>query len=333
MANQGALPLDELDDNKALKISEARRILEILDFPRAQLNDRSALTLLALLDMKANKEWDNAQAPLMGITPIMDWCRDNYDTTYAPNTRETFRRQTMHQFVEAGLAVANPDKPDRPVNSPKWCYQIERQALDLLRTFNTGQWEEQLAIYKAERESLRQRYAMQRAMQLIPVTVAEGMEITLTPGKHSELIKAIIEQFGPRYVPGGKVMYIGDTGEKWGYFDTAALGELGIAVNTHGKMPDVVIYYPAKHWLLLIESVTSHGPVDGKRHSELARLFSGSTAGLVYVTAFPSRRDMARYLSDISWETEVWVAEAPDHLIHFNGERFLGPYNRTMTVT
>jgi type II restriction enzyme len=78
-------------------------------------------------------------------------------------------------------------------------------------------------------------------------------------------------------------------------------------------MPDVVIYYPAKSWLLLIEAVTSHGPVDGIRHSELARLFSDAKAGLIYVTAFPSRVLMARYLSEISWETEVWVADAPDH--------------------
>ncbi|BCH63833.1 hypothetical protein RvVAT039_10490 [Agrobacterium vitis] len=97
-------------------------------------------------------------------------------------------------------------------------------------------------------------------------------------------------------------------------------------------MPDVIIYYPEKNWLLLIESVTSHGPVDGKRHGELAKLFASATPGLVYVTAFPTRRIMAKYLSEIAWETEVWVAEAPTHLIHFNGVRFLGPYNHTDDV-
>ena len=91
-------------------------------------------------------------------------------------------------------------------------------------------------------------------------------------------------------------------------------------------MPDVVLDYPEREWLVLVESVTSHGPVDGKRHEELARLFAKSKAGLVYVTAFPSRVIMARYLGKIAWETEVWCADAPSHLIHFNGERFLGPY-------
>lgn len=158
------------------------------------------------------------------------------------------------------------------------------------------------------------------------IAAAEGVTIQLKPGKHHRLIKVLIEKFIPHFVPGSKVLYVGDTGEKWGYFNEAGLAALGVEVDMHGKMPDVVLYYPAKNWLLLVEAVTSHGPVDGKRRSELAKLFSRCTAGAVYVTAFPTRAEMARYLAEISWETEVWVAEAPTHMIHFNGVRFLGPY-------
>jgi hypothetical protein len=163
-------------------------------------------------------------------------------------------------------------------------------------------------------------------MRKLPVKLTTGDTIRLSPGDHSELIKAVIEEFAPRFVPGGILIYAGDTGEKWGYFDKELLAKLGVEVDGHGKMPDVVLYCPERTWLLLVESVTSHGPVDGKRHEELARLFSGSKAGLVYVTAFPSRAAMTRYLGEIAWETEVWVADAPSHLIHFNGARFLGPY-------
>jgi type II restriction enzyme len=320
-------PHPAASEDGAHKITEALAILRELDFPRAQLNERSALTLLALLDLKPHERWSEASAPLRGITPIMDWCRAHYGKAYAPNTRETIRRQTMHQFVEAALAVPNPDRPERPVNSPKWCYQIEPSALKLLQTFGTEHWQVNLATYQSQRKGLRQRYARQRDMQMIPVTVAEGMAIRLTPGRHSELIKAILEEFGPRYAPGGQVIYVGDTGDKWGFFDIEALRTLGVAVDAHGKMPDVVIYHAAKNWLLLIEAVTSHGPVDGKRHDELARLFRTSHAGLVYITAFPTRNDMARYLHEISWKTEVWIADAPEHLIHFDGTRFLGPYD------
>lgn len=308
-------------------IEAAHKIIIALGLPRAQQNERSALSLLALLNLTPGKAWANAESPLVGITPIMDWARDYYGKEYAPNTRETFRRQTMHQFCDAGIALYNPDKPDRPVNSPKAVYQIEPTVLALLRTFGTSGWHDSLTAYLAERETLIARYAKERDQNRIPVEIAPGKEITLSPGEHSDLIRAIIEDFAPRFAPSSVLIYAGDTGDKWGYFDAPLLAGLGVDVDSHGKMPDVVLHYKARNWLLLVESVTSHGPVDGKRHAELSALFTGSTAGLVYVTAFPNRAAMGRYLGDIAWETEVWVADAPSHLIHFNGERFLGPYN------
>ncbi|EEC8686885.1 BsuBI/PstI family type II restriction endonuclease [Escherichia coli] len=308
-------------------IEAAQQIIASLGLPRAQQNERSALCLLALLNLTPGKAWADAENPLVGITPIMNWVREHYGKVYAPNTRETFRRQSMHQFCAAGVALYNPDKPDRPVNSPKAVYQIEPAALSMLRTFGSPAWHDSLATYLAERETLVTRYAKEREQNRIPVEIAAGQQITLSPGEHSELIRAIIEDFAPRFAPGSVLVYAGDTGEKWGYFDAPLLAGLGVDVDSHGKMPDVVLHFTAKNWLLLVESVTSHGPVDGKRHAELARLFAGSTAGLVYVTAFPNRSIMGRYLGEIAWETEVWVADAPSHLIHFNGERFLGPYS------
>lgn len=310
-------------------INDAVKILAALGFPRAQQNERSALCLLALLDLTPGKPWRQADNPLIGITPMMEFSRDHYGAAYKPNTRETFRRQTVHQFVAAGMATANPDEPTRPVNSPKFVYRIAPEALALLRTFGAKAWAKKLAAYLSARPTLVARYAKERKINRISVKISSGAEIQLSPGEHSELIKAIIESFGPCFVPGGILVYVGDTGDKWGYLDDALLGKLGVVVDAHGKMPDVVLYCAERNWLLLIESVTSHGPVDGKRHEELAQLFSGSSAGLVYVTAFPSRSLMARYVGEIAWETEVWVAEAPSHLIHFNGERFLGPYERS----
>ncbi len=308
------------------KVDESLEVLKALGLPRAQQNERSALTLLAILSLKPETPWSEAEAPLIGITPIMYFARDEYGKEYAPNTRETVRRQTMHQFVQAGLAISNPDKPDRPTNSPKWCYQIAPDALELLKTYGHPDWDKGLPGYLNKRETLVKRYAKERDMHMIPVKIADTQEIQLTPGEHSKLIKQIIDEFSPRYAPGSQIIYVGDTGDKWGYFDAVSLRQLGVEVDAHGKMPDVVLYYSKKNWLLLIESVTSHGPVDAKRHHELAELFENSTVGLVYVTAFPTRAEMAKHLANISWETEVWVANAPTHLIHFNGERFLGPY-------
>ena len=231
---------------------------------------------------------------------MMYFAHENYGKRYAPNTRETFRRQTMHQLVAAGIALYNPDNPGRPVNSPKAVYQIEPDTLALLRSFGTAAWNKNLEAYLQNHQTLTARYAREREMQKLPVRLATGDTICLSPGDHSQLIKAIIEEFAPRFVPGGVLIYAGDTGEKWGYFDRILLETLGVAVDGHGKMPDVVLYDREKKWLLLVEAVTSHGPVDGKRHDELGRLFAKSKAGLGYVTAFPSRAVMARYLGEIA---------------------------------
>lgn len=319
---------ENADSNKAeQRIKEAIDVLEALGLPRQQQNERSALTLLSLLGLKPEDKWRDATAPLMGITPMMEFFAVHYGKQYAPNTRETVRRHSVHQFIQATLIVPNPDKPSRPTNSPKAVYQIELTVLKLLRKYGMRTWRRQLREYLKSASTLKGMYERRREMLRIPVTLANGAEIRLSPGGQNVLVKKIIDDFCPLFTPGAKVIYVGDTQKKWAYFDPNALSVLGIEIEEHGKMPDVVVHYIEKNWLVLIEAVTSHGPVNPKRRRELNDLFADSNAGLVYVTAFLYRRTMMRYLDEISWETEVWIAESPTHLIHFNGERFLGPYD------
>ncbi len=308
------------------KIKDALNILTAMGLPKQQLNERSALTLLALLALEPESKWAEANEPLMGITPMMDFFSEHYGKKYAPNTRETVRRQTVHQFLQAALIVANPDKPSRPTNSPKAVYQIEPSALRLLRSFGTSEWKENIQRYLRKVKTLTKVYEREREMQRLPVTLPDGQEIKLSPGGQNVLVKKIIEDFCSLFTPGGHIIYVGDTQLKWSLYDAKAMATLGVTIEEHGKMPDVVVYHIKKNWLVLIEAVTSHGPVNPKRRQELKKIFSKSSAGLVFVTSFIDRHSMLKYLTDISWETEVWVAESPTHLIHFNGERFLGPY-------
>ena len=315
------------DPIKAMKkIEDALEILKAIGMPRAQQNERSALTLLALVSVKPKMNWQEASKPLLGITPIMDFAAEFYGRQYAPNTRETVRRQTVHQFLDAGIILNNPDAPSRPTNSPKTVYQVEDSTLDLIRSFGGTRWKGKLKKFLQSKETLQAKYAQERKGRRIPVELSDSIKVNLSPGGQNKLVKKIIDDMFPNFAPEGEVIYLGDTASKFAYFDRQALENLGVDIEDHGKMPDVVIHHKKKNWLLLIEAVTSHGPVDPKRHGELKNLFAGSSAGLVFVTTFLSRKDMVKYLSQISWETEVWVAESPTHMIHFNGERFLGPY-------
>lgn len=318
--------MSELNETAYERVDDARIVLETLGMDAERSNERSALVLLALLRLSPSESWAEAANPMLGTRAIMDFIRDEYGKDYAPNTRETVRRFTLHQFVEAQLVVQNPDEPQRPVNSPKWNYQVTAEAMEVLRAFGTDYWQSAVDRYLAELPGLKARYAAAREMDRIPLTLPNGSTFTLTPGGQNVLLKAMVEDFCPRFIPGGQVLYIGDAGDKWALFERETLSSLNVEVDEHGKMPDLAIYLPDRNWLVLLEAASSHGPVDSKRQAELADLFADSTAGLVYVSCFPDRAEFRKYVDKIAWESEVWCADHPTHMIHYNGERFLGPY-------
>ncbi len=308
------------------KTQEARDILDQLGFSHRQANDVAARTFLALLDLHPVQAWSEASNPLRGITPIISFVKDAYDVPYAPNTRETIRDEAVKHFVEAGMVLRNPDNPARPTNSGKTVYQVHPTALALVRTYGAKTWSKRLEQYLAEIGSLRKELQRHREMAMIPVRLPDGTTVNISPGGQNPLIKAVIEEFCPRFTPGATVLYIGDAETKFEHLHSDELTKLGITVPAPAKMPDVVVHDTRRNWLILIEAVASDGPVDGKRRKELKELFTGTTAPIVYVTAFRSRETMRAFLPVISWESEAWVADDPNHLIHFNGHRFFGPY-------
>ncbi|MFN4805410.1 MAG: BsuBI/PstI family type II restriction endonuclease [Akkermansiaceae bacterium] len=309
------------------RVKEALDLLVAVGIPREQQNERSALTLLALADIKSQTSWKSTSAPLRRITEMMDWMRDHYEVRYAPNTRETIRRQTVHQFVQHGLVIENPDQPDRPINSPKWCYQLSDQALGLLMQVGSKSFKSALKKF-LKNPSTNALQARHRDLPRESVRMPDGKSIELSIGGQNTLIRAIVEEFTPRFVRKPKVLLLGDAANKEVISDEKGLAKLGIVLPPRGKAPDVLIYDSERNWLIVIEAVTSHGPVDQKRKNELNDLFASATPGLVFVTTFPDRKTFTRFHAAIAWETEVWIADAPDHMIHFNGERFLGPYGK-----
>ena len=308
------------------KLKEAQTILKELGLPDAQQNEISALTLLALCGIKETDDWKDAQRSSLKVTKgIMAFMAKQYKRRYAPNTRETVRRQVLHQFVQARLADYNPDNPQLPVNSPNAHYAISKVALEVVRTFGSRNWQSAVSAFKAEVGELKKRYVKDRDITLIPLKLSDGRTIRLSPGKHNQVQAAVVNQFASRFAKGSMLLYLGDTAKKDLHMDSKLLRKLGIPIDQHGKLPDVVIYDPEKDWLYLIEAVTSHGPITPKRIVELEDLLRNCKAGRIYVSAFPDFAEFKRHTSDLAWETEVWILEHPDHMIHFNGDKFIGP--------
>ncbi len=307
-------------------IKQTRDLLIDLGMDKERSNERSAMTFLALAHLDSNSAWSDATNEMYTTRQIMDWIRDRLGQDYAANTRETIRRFTLHQFSAGGLVEQNADQPDRPINSPKWNYRLTPGLIPLIHAIGTAEYKGKLDEFLGGIETWKQQQEEIRTMNKVPVELPDGTGVMLSAGGQNVLIKAMVEEFCPRYAPGGQVLYVDDTDHTFRTEQGALMESIGIQVPERGKAPDLVVWLEDRQWLYLMEACSTHGPIDVMRKRELIELFAPQKDKLVFVSCFPDRAVMRQYLADLAWETEAWCASDPDHMIHLDGERFIGPY-------
>lgn len=302
------------------KKEESKEILQAMEIPSKQQNDMCCFVLLAMAGIKESDSWKSATNEWIRIHDIIAYTKENYGIAYAENSRETFRKQAMHHFRNAAFIEDN----GKATNSPNYRYRLTSEMLNLIQSYGSASWDSKKQVFMSAHESLISQYASKKTVQKMPVRINDS-DFSFSPGKHNELQKAIIEEFAPRFAAGSECLYVGDTTEKDLVKDVEKLRELGFEITLHDKMPDVVLYVKDKNWVYFVESVTSVGPMDPKRIKEIEEMTQGVTAGKIYVTAFLDFKTFKKFSDSLAWETEVWIADMPDHMIHLNGDKFLGP--------
>lgn len=302
------------------KRAEAKQILLELQVPPAQQSDVCCFALLALAGMSNNSAWNQASNEWLRIHDIMSWTRKHYDVDYAENSRETFRKQAIHHFRNAAFIEDN----GKATNSPNYRYRLTDEMLALLRSFGGEMWQQNKDKFTEEHESLISQYASKKSMRKMPVKI-NNKSFSFSPGKHNQLQKAILEEFAPRFAPHSECLYVGDTTAKDLVKKESKLRELGFEITLHDKMPDVVLFIDDKKWIFFIEAVTSVGAITYKRLHEIKEMTKNVTSGKIFVTAFPDFKTYQKFAGSLAWDTEVWISNLPDHMIHLNGDSFLGP--------
>jgi len=302
------------------KINEARELLKMLGMPKTQQADICCYVLLAMAGIKPDTLWEDAGNEWIRIHDIIQFANTYYGSTYAENSRETFRKQALHHFRNAALVEDN----GKATNSPNYRYRLTEETLQMVRTFQTSEWQKSVSRFLEYHEKLVDMYASKKKMTMMPVRI-NGADFQFSIGRHNELQKAIIQEFAPRFAPNSECLYVGDTIEKDLVKNVDKLKELGFEITLHDKMPDVVLYREDKDWIYFVESVTSVGPMDAKRILEITEMTKSVAAGKIFVTAFLDFKTYKRFSENLAWETEVWIAEMPEHMIHLNGDKFLGP--------
>ena len=302
------------------KLEEAKRILRELKVPLKQQSDLCGYVILAMADIKKDDKWANATNEWIRIHDVIAFIREFYEVSYAENSRETFRKQAMHHFRNAAFIEDN----GKVTNSPNYRYRLTDEMLLLVKTFQSNLWEEQKNNFLKSHQNLIDLYSSKKAVRKMPVKI-NGSDFTFSPGKHNQLQKFIIEEFAPRFAENSECLYVGDTIQKDLVKNEEKLKELGFEITLHDKMPDVVLYSEDKNWIYFVESVTSVGAMEPKRIREIEEMTENVSAGKIYVTAFLDFKTFKKFSESLAWETEVWIADMPDHMIHLNGDKFLGP--------
>lgn len=314
-----------MSDSSLINIKKiaAAQILSDLGLDRFSRVERNVVTFLALVGLRPNESWLNINPLSIGISPILEFVRTHYQIDYAPNTRETIRKDAVKPLEQCGILIRNYDDPSRPTNSPQTDYLIDPALTQALKHFGTNKWKAFITSY---RKRMPQTIKAQTSKKVsVPVSLPDGRKLKLSPGPHSRLIRSIIEEFTHYFTPdGAQVAYVGDTADNKGLKNEQLLEKLEIDILNAAEKPDVILWYPARDWLIYLEAIHSSGHFDEPRKKLLSTL--SKKYDPIYISCFQDRRTTARAFATIASQTEVWIADEPSHLIHFDGERFLGPY-------
>lgn len=311
-------------------INEAIHILEVCGLPMSEKSSRhrekTAMSILAVAGVTHSAGWPSAgEGCPLGTRKIIQFINTHFQESISEGSYDDIRRKDLKDALLAGLVIASAGKPGSSTNDPTRGYALDPDFAALLRTYGQTGWQTSAASFMAGRTALSELLRAKFATNPVAVQLPNGAKLALSGGPHNLLQKAIVEQFLPRFGYNSNVLYIGDTAQKSLHIDSQLCDQLNLILDPSKKTPDVISYSSEKNWLYLIEAVHTFGPISNERRMELTEFAARSKAGLIFVTAFLDLKAFRKSASEIGWETEVWIASEPDHLIHWNGDRFLGP--------
>lgn len=311
-------------------LDETLDVFSVVGIPLDGLTTRRkvkmAKAFLSVAGIKPGMSWAEARADhRLRSRDVIRWMNEHLDEKISSGSYDDIRRKDLLLPVEAGIVLKSAGNEGAATNDGTRTYALSQDIVELLHAYGMVGWNELLANFLAGRTTLAEELNRVRLQALVPVKFG-GHELLFGPGEHNQLQKAVIEDFLPRFGRAAEVLYVGDTQDKFLFIEEKRLLALGFFELSHDKLPDVLAYSEEKNWLFLIEAVHSANPITEIRKRTLEQLSKSCSANIVYVSAFLTRAAFRKFARDIAWETEVWIAETPDHLIHFNGDKFLGPY-------
>lgn len=317
-------------------LAQVGSVLDAVDFPMESIKpvwrERTLKVVLAFAGITPSRTladatgWDDADHQLIRSRELIELLNADWGEAISRGGYDIVRRESVKFLQAAGIVLKNPDQPSRAPNSPATGYALSPEFAILLRSFGTASWEFDLRQFIQQAGSLRAAFRKHRDMEMVPVVLPDGVEVQLSPGRHNTLQARIIEEFLPRYMPGCELVYLGDAENRTLARNDELAAEVGFFALDHQHLPDIIVFDRRRSWLTIIEAVDASGHLTALRMRELKALLVGARYPQVFVSAFLTYKVFSKFASELAWETEAWIAEHPTHLIHFDGKRYLGPY-------
>ncbi|WP_044133521.1 BsuBI/PstI family type II restriction endonuclease [Verrucomicrobium spinosum] len=313
-------------------VNEAIEVLQALGVPLSSATQRSremtAMCFLAVAGVTHSADWPSAAkhpGPPLGTRQIIDFINRHFEESISRGSYDDIRRKHLKLAILAGIVLKSAAKPHAAANDPTRGYAVNPLHAPVIQSFGQLGWAAHAAKFMEGQTALTDVVGGKSSVAAISLVLPNGSELRLGPGQHNALQRAVVEQFRPRFAPGSLVLYLGDAQDRTIVCDTERLTAIGLPLATSGSLPDIILLDEARGWLFLIEAVHSFGPISPERLLTLDQLCQNCSIPRVYVTSFLDRGAFRKFAPDIAWETEVWIASEPDHMIHFNGDRFFGP--------
>lgn len=296
--------------------------------------ERMAIAFLAVSDIKTSKEIQLAKnlsddAHAIKTREIIEYVNVHFQENISSGSYDNIRRKDLKLLLAAEIVLQS--SPTSATNDSTRGYGLNQAYAKLLKNYPSKGWSSGVKKQLKGIKTLSEKLKRKRNLDKIPIVLSSSKKLKFSIGLHNVLQKSIVEQFLPIYGYGAEVLYIGDTSNKYLHLNQSALEKLNFFKISHDELPDIIAYSKAKNWLYLIEAVHSSGAINELRLLQLKKLTKNCKADIIYITAFLDRKTFRKFIGDIAWETEVWIADNPEHLIHFNGDKFLGPYQKKIT--
>lgn len=297
-----------------MTLEAVKELLRELSFPPSSITNQTAFTILSLADRKPRKGLLSGHSCLADgarIHDILNFVRTEFRRKVAENTRESYRKTSLRPLIDAGFVVRH----QLATNDPNTYYRLNSEFARLIEGSDDRERAQLLKRLRLGKTSRRR----DRRKDGVSVRISPGQSFLLGTGSHNELEKEVVETLAPALLKHPSVLYLGDTAPRSGFQDRTLMRRLNLPIDTQESLPDVVLYDPDEG-LLVVEVVTSGGPIDSARFDQLRKFARGPHklgVNVEYLTAFPTRRAFRTFVEQIAWGTSVWIAAEPSNLIHF----------------